>query len=67
MATSCAAPVVAVASDGSRAVDADGDWMSAEPPCQRSAGFRIGLGALLLICGGLLAYGASVARRLEPT
>lgn len=47
--TSCAAPVIAVFDNGARQLDADGQWRSDEPPCQRSAGFRIGLGAILLL------------------
>ena len=46
--TRCAAPVIAVSDNGSRELDASGQWRSDAPPCQRSAGFRIGLGALLL-------------------
>jgi hypothetical protein len=55
--TACAAPIVAVGSDGTRAVDAAGNWVT-EPPCQRSAGYRLALGAILLVCAGGAAYGA---------
>lgn len=56
--TSCEAPVTAVFSNGSRAVDAQGNWISSEAPCQRSAGFRLALGGFMLLGAAGLGIGA---------
>jgi hypothetical protein len=56
--TACAAPIVAVSADGSRAVNAQGTWVSSEAPCQRSAAFRLGLGAVILVGAAGLGVGA---------
>ncbi|MEZ5264462.1 MAG: hypothetical protein R2755_22390 [Acidimicrobiales bacterium] len=63
--TACAAPVLSVANGGSRAVDANGQWVSPEPPCQRSAAFRLGLGGLLVLSGAVAGVAARNARQ-EP-
>ncbi|MCC6438249.1 MAG: hypothetical protein IT196_24725 [Acidimicrobiales bacterium] len=63
--TRCAAPVIAVTDNGSRELDANGQWRSDAPPCQRSAGFRIALGALLL--AGAVGLGNQGRRAMIAT
>jgi hypothetical protein len=64
--SSCPVPVVAaLSSPGDHTLLTDGTWAAGDPPCQRTAGFRVGLGAVVaVICGG---WAWSVARRGRAT
>lgn len=63
--TACEAPVVAAWANGARTVDAAGNWVT-EPPCQRSAAFRLGLGVTLLIAAAGLGFAARKHSRTAP-
>jgi hypothetical protein len=62
----CPVPIVAVMSAPSdRALNPDGTWSAGDPPCQRSAGFRVGLGTMVAVIAGGWAF--SLARRVRRT
>ncbi|MPY95899.1 MAG: hypothetical protein GEV08_23435, partial [Acidimicrobiia bacterium] len=69
VATECDAAVLAAFSGGTELLNDDGSW-AGEAPCQRTAAYRLGLGAALIAVGAIaiggVAYGVATWPRPDP-